>query len=101
MLHLGLTNAEFTDAICKALPSAKVLPQLEELDLKMGTMSDDGAAILREHAAAFKHLKHLNVDDNYLTDAGLKLLKGLCKEVETGEQREDEGPEERYASAIE
>ena len=102
--HLGLTNAEFTDEVCRALPGSKILPQLEELDLKMGTMSDAGAKAIADHASKFAHLKLLDVHDNYLGDASKKLLKKVCNGLEFGEQREDEDPDDpdsRYASAYE
>jgi uncharacterized protein (TIGR02996 family) len=102
--HLGLTNAEFTDELCRALPRSKILSQLEELDLKMGTMGDAGAKAIADSASAFAHLKLLNVHDNYLSDASKKLLKKVCKGLELGEQREDEDPDDpssRYASAYE
>jgi len=100
--HLGLTNCEFTDEICRALPRCAILPQLHVLDLCMGTMSDEGAEALASHRDALAHLKLLIVDDNYLTDAGLALLQGLCQEVALGDQRDDEAdPDNRYASAFE
>jgi uncharacterized protein (TIGR02996 family) len=88
--HLGLMNADFTDALCAALPKAKVLPQLETLDLSLGTMSDVGAAALVAAKAQLSHLKRLNVDDNFLTKAGLKSLTALGIEVHGGKQREPE-----------
>jgi uncharacterized protein (TIGR02996 family) len=94
---LGLCNSEFTDELCKVLPSAKVLKQLERLDLSQGTMSDEGARVLAEHAAAFAHLKHLDVQRNTLTDEGEKLVAKLCPSVAAGDQREfDE--DYRYAA---
>ncbi|WP_225410869.1 WGR domain-containing protein [Stigmatella hybrida] len=95
--RLGLRNSEFTDALCEVLPTAKVLPQLETLDLSMGTMSDKGAGVLAEHAAAFSHLRELDVTENTLTPAGQKLVAKLAGTVSAGNQREyDE--EYRYAA---
>lgn len=94
---LGLCNAEFVDELCKLLPKAKVLPQLEKLDLSRGTMSDEGARILAENAAAFAHLKGMDLTENTLTDDGARLVAKLCPNVSTGNQREyDE--EYRYAA---
>ncbi|NMO21886.1 WGR domain-containing protein [Pyxidicoccus fallax] len=94
---LGLCNSEFTDELCKVLPKAKVLPQLERLDLSRGTMSDEGARILAESAAAFAHLKALDLTENTLTDEGERLVAKLCPSVSAGNQREyDE--DYRYAA---
>ncbi|MCP3102331.1 WGR domain-containing protein [Myxococcus sp. K15C18031901] len=94
---LGLCNSEFTDALANALPKAKVLPQLEQLDLSKGTLSDTGAQVLADNAAAFKHLKHMDFRENTLTGAGTKLVSKLCPSVAAGSQREyDE--EYRYSA---
>jgi len=95
--QLGLRNAEFVDALCKVLPSAKVLPQLEKLDLSMGTMSDEGAQVLIDHAAAFAHLKQLDVTENTLTDEGQALLPKAIPHANVGNQREYE-EDYRYAA---
>jgi uncharacterized protein (TIGR02996 family) len=85
---LGLCNAEFVDELCKVLPKAKVLPRLERLDLSQGTMSDEGARILAESAAAFAHLKHLDFTRNTLTGEGERAVAKLCPSVSAGNQRE-------------
>jgi uncharacterized protein (TIGR02996 family) len=102
LTHLGITNCDFTDAVCAALPGAAILPRLEQLDLCMGSMSDAGAEALAAHREAFSRLKLLDVDDNFLTTAGLQLLEGICAEVRAGDQRTaDDEPAQRYASAYE
>ena len=87
-LHaLGLTNQELGDELCVRLVTAKIVPQLRELDLGMSTMTDDGARTLHANAARFQHLERLNVEQNYLTPAGVELLQGVAKQVLAGEQR--------------
>src|SRR5262249_6441777 len=95
--HLGLMNAVFTDDLCQMIHEAKILPQLETLNLSMGTMSDEGAQALAAHAQAFKHLARLDVSDNCMSEEGVALLAGLCREVNTADQR-DYGEEDRYVS---
>jgi uncharacterized protein (TIGR02996 family) len=85
--HLGLMNAAFTDAICDALPTAKVLSRLATLDLSMGVMTDDGARTLSEHREAFLHLHRLDLSDNYLEYEAVQLVQGLCGKVETAQQK--------------
>ncbi|HZI15486.1 MAG TPA: WGR domain-containing protein [Myxococcus sp.] len=95
--HLGLCNSEFVDELCKVLPRAKILPQLETLNLSMGTMSEEGARALSENAAAFKHLKHLDLQQNTLTAEAQRLVAKLCPSVALGGQREYE-EEYRYSA---
>lgn len=100
--HLGLCNAEFTDALCAALPKSKVLKQLETLDLSRGTLTDKGAEVLLANAAAFKHLKHLDVTRNLLSDKAAKSLAKLCADVARGNQRhhdyDEEDEDSRYVA---
>ena len=94
--HLGLMNSQFADELPGALARSRLLPQLRELDLSMGCMSDDGARELAAHKDAFAHLERLVVSLNYLSKAGIAVLKGVAKVVDTGKQREDEDPEYRH-----
>ncbi|RKG97755.1 WGR domain-containing protein [Corallococcus carmarthensis] len=95
---LGLRNSEFTDELCAALPKAKILAQLEALDLSMGTMSDAGADTLAQNARAFSHLKSLDVTQNFLTKAGQKSVANVAKSVASGNQRTPYDEESRYAA---
>jgi hypothetical protein len=103
--HLGLMNAEFSNEICQALPKSKILKQLETLDLSLGTMDDEGAQAIAESAKAFKHLRRIELDQNFISKKGEKLLKDAKLEVSIGRQEEPEDwgdPEEpdlhRYVS---
>lgn len=95
--YLGLKNFEFAEDLCRALPEAKVLKQLETLDISMGTLDDACAAILAANKRAFEHLAVLKVDDNLMSKASKKVLAGAARTVEFGEQR-DYGEDYRYAS---
>jgi uncharacterized protein (TIGR02996 family) len=94
--HLGLMNSEFADQLPEVLARSRLLPQLRELDLSMGTMTDEGARAIAQHRDAFKHLDRLNVSLNYLSKAGVAALKGVAKNLEAGKQRADEDPEYRH-----
>ncbi|MCE9667170.1 WGR domain-containing protein [Myxococcus stipitatus] len=94
---LGLCNSEFTDALANVLPKAKILAQLEQLDLSKGTLSDAGAKVLADNAAAFAHLKHMDFRQNTLEKDGVKLVTKLCPSVAAGNQREYE-EEYRYSA---
>jgi hypothetical protein len=92
--HLGLCNAEFTNELCQVLHQAKILKQLETLDLSKGTMTDEGAAALAANAAAYKHLKHLDVTRNMLAGNGEVHVAKLCGSVALGNQRQGYGDED-------
>jgi len=94
--HLGLMNSQFADELPGALVRSKLLPQLRELDLSMGCMTDEGARAIAQHRDAFRHLDKLNVSLNYISKAAAAALKGVAKTVEAGKQRDDEDPEYRH-----
>jgi predicted DNA-binding WGR domain protein len=64
--HLGLQNADMQDQIAAALANTPLLAQVESVDLSMGTMREPGARALLANAASFKHLKSLNLEQNYI-----------------------------------
>lgn len=99
--HLGITNYDHTDKLIEPLAHSKILPQLTELDLKMGTLADEHAGRIFALQKAFTHLRAIDVHDNYLGNQGKAVLKKTKLPFNFGEQREDEGPDERFASAYE
>ncbi|MFD9441480.1 STM4015 family protein [Streptomyces sp. NPDC060006] len=68
LTRLALRNSEIQDAICTALASAPVVARLEELDVSMGVLTDDGATALLT-GQPLTHLKKLDLHHNYLSAA--------------------------------
>jgi hypothetical protein len=98
---LGLRNADFTAALCRVLPRAALLPRLQELDLSLGTMTDEDAAVLAASAPAFGHLARLDVHGSMLTAEGEQRVAGLCAEVRYQPQRGfEEHNGHRYAAVV-
>lgn len=93
--HLQLLNATFANELPTRLATARVLPRVKRLGLGLGALTDDGAAQLVKHAQAFAHLDSLDLSKSLLTDHGLELIEGLCAEVVTDDQRDDD---ERYVA---
>jgi uncharacterized protein (TIGR02996 family) len=89
--HLGLRNAEFTDAIARTLPGTPIAQRLRSLDLSMGTFNDDAAVELAAAAAQLPNLETLNVDDNFLTARGLDALRAAFRQVESSGQKDIDG----------
>ncbi len=101
LTHLGITNFNETHKLVEPLAVSKILPQLTELDLRMGTLGDESVARMFALQRAFAHVK-LELDDNYIGAEGKRLLQAAKLEFAFGTQRADEGgPEDRYASAYE
>lgn len=98
LAHLGLMNAAFTDNICRALTESSIAPQLHELDLSLGTMTDAGAEALAR-ARAFPKVTRLDGSRNYVSDDGIALLREVFPEVIAEDQREaDDDEDNRYPS---
>jgi uncharacterized protein (TIGR02996 family) len=85
--RLGLKNANFTDEMIEPLARSLVLPQLTELDLAMGTLSDEGAGRLLLHARAFAHLARLDVSDNAIGEAMREALREALPHIVIGTQK--------------
>lgn len=99
--RLGLRNAKFADELISELAHSPLLPKLRVLDLSLGCLTDAGAQQIANHRDAFAHLDELDVNDNYLTDSGLRALAGCAKKITSEDQREVDDPDDpdsRYPS---
>ena len=97
LTHLGLMNSSFVEELLPVLARSRVLAQLSELSLAHGTLGDDGVEAITEHADAFRHLKALDVSNNYLSGDALAALRKVCPVV-SNEQRDDD---DRYVALAE
>ncbi|MCX5746486.1 MAG: WGR domain-containing protein [Proteobacteria bacterium] len=116
LTRLGIKNFEFHAELVPALLKSKLLRQLSVLDLSLGTLGDDEAALLAAGKQQLAHLTELIVAANYLTAVGIKQLKSLGITITTrlpqkagfydvnslGQRGGDEGDdEERYPAIYE
>lgn len=92
---LGLLNATFANELPAQLAKAQVLPRVKKLGLGLGALTDDGAAQLVRNKPTFAHLETLDLSRSLLTDHGVELVAGLCAEVVTENQRDED---ERYVA---
>ena len=98
--HLGLGNSLRTDDIARHLASSKIAAQLVSLDFSESTLGDDGARALA--AGRFPKLERIAARNCYLTEAGIEALRSIAKDViGLDDQREDDGPDDRYIGAYE
>ncbi|MER5468303.1 STM4015 family protein [Streptomyces sp. NPDC002685] len=95
LIRLGLRNSEIQDDICRALASAPVVARLEDLDVSMGVLTDDGATALLS-GQPLTHLKKLDLHHNYLSAAlRTRLLEtlepaGVLVDVDQDDAESDE-----------
>jgi hypothetical protein len=64
--RLGLRNAEIAGRVAAALAGAPVVGRLEELDLSLGVLDDDGAEALLA-GQPLTHLRRLDLHHNFLS----------------------------------
>lgn len=101
--HLGLANAGFEKELAVAVPKSTLAPQLESLDLSMGTLDDADVPGLVAAKKSFPKLKSLDVSDNWFTKAGVAALKKAYPNLEAENQRKpwEDQPDVRYVSVSE
>jgi uncharacterized protein (TIGR02996 family) len=87
LVHLGLKNCEWQDDLAVALSKSELLAQLHSVDLSMGTMHGAGIEAIIANPAKFKHLKKLDLSQNFLSeDQVARVKKALGKVVDTSGQ---------------
>lgn len=92
---LGLCDSEIQDEVAAAVASAAIVPQLEELDLSMGVLTDTGAEALLA-GQSLGHLHLLDLEHNYLSEAVCDRLRealepsGVELELDPGDAESDE-----------
>ncbi len=85
--HLGLANAEWGDELAELMVKAKILRQLETLDISMSHLTLEGIRTYAD-ASALGHLASLDVSRCLLDGEAEKLAKKLAKQVNV-ERQED------------
>ncbi|PRP93503.1 WGR domain-containing protein [Enhygromyxa salina] len=79
--HLGLQNSEMQDEIAVALATSKLLAQVQSVDLSMGTMRGAGVQAIIDNAPRFKHLKSLNLANNYISSVQATQLRAALGDI--------------------
>jgi hypothetical protein len=98
--RLGLMDSVIQDDVAKAAADAAIIDQLEELDLSMGTLSDEGAAALLA-SSKIAGLDSLVLRHHYMTDAVMARFDNFGPTVDTGDQQDDDDPDYRYVEVSE
>ena len=90
--HLGIINADFSDALCEVLATAPLAPQLQILDLSLGAFTERGANALRSARAQLKELRLLDLRLTRLSSPTQQALKRLSCAVITDDPEGDLRP---------
>ncbi|RKS09419.1 hypothetical protein DFP74_5155 [Nocardiopsis sp. Huas11] len=75
LVHLGLRDAEDTDAWVEALAEAPLTTGLRTLDLSLGTLTDRGARVLLG-APVFRRLQRLDLHHHFVSPDLCERLRG-------------------------
>lgn len=91
---LGLCDSEIQDQVAAAVASAPIVARLEELDLSMGVLTDEGAEALLA-GQPLGHLRVLDLEHNYITKPVADRLSealepsGVRLELDRGDAEDD------------
>lgn len=102
LTYLGLRNAEIADEVAFAVSRSAVLGWIEELDVSLGTLGDEGYIALSQMGPAPK-LRRLDVSHHYAGPGAVDALttemarRGVA--VDTSNRQEDD--EDRWVSISE
>lgn len=99
--RLGLRNSDIQDEVAAAVAGAPVVARLDELDLSMGVLTDEGAAALLA-GQPLTHLRRLGLAHHYLSPETAERLTaalaphGVTVDLDDPQTPEDEGDGEVY-----
>jgi len=85
---LGFVNSEKQDELVQVILESDILPQLEEVLVSCGTLSDRGAQLILDAADKLSHIKKLDASHHYMSDEMMEKLQALPFEVNTDDQNE-------------
>ncbi|MEU8760445.1 leucine-rich repeat domain-containing protein, partial [Streptomyces sp. NPDC048659] len=98
---LGLRNSHIQDAVAAAVAGAPVVARLEELDLSMGVLGDQGAEALLA-GQPLTHLRRLGLSHHYISPEVAERLTaalaphGVVVDLDDAQTPEDDGDGELY-----
>lgn len=84
---LSLRGTTITAEMVPVLTEASWWSGLEKVDLSGGSLDDSHVDLLLGQGEALKHLVRLDLSRNFLSDEGVKAVAGLCRHVNTADQR--------------
>ena len=86
--YLGITDSEIQDELAQVVLNSKFMGQIETLDLSMGTLTDQGCALLLEMLPKWPNVKTLDVHYHYMSDEMEEKLSALPITVDVSDGEE-------------
>lgn len=86
---LGICNAEIADDVARAIATAPVVSSLEELSLRGGTLTDEGASALID-GQDLSHLRRLDLSHHFVSPEVGARLSGVAADVDLSDAQETE-----------
>ncbi|GGS07532.1 STM4015 family protein [Deinococcus sedimenti] len=86
---LGLKNSDYQDQIAQVLAGAPVTAQLEELDVSMGVLTDEGGQALLS-SPHVPHLKKLHAAHHFMSEEMTARLAALPTQVDVSDRQDEE-----------
>jgi hypothetical protein len=101
--YVGLKNDCHADATAKLLAASDMPATIEQLDLSMGTLGDEGASALLA-SGWLRRLKKLDIHHHYVSPEQIERLKAVVPEVDASDPCEPDtwnGESNRYVAVSE
>ena len=89
--YLGLTDSEIQDELAEIVLDSKYIKQIKTLDLSMGSLTDQGGALLLEKLPSYPNIEALDVHYHYMSSEMVNKLEELNRwhiAVDASEQEE-------------
>lgn len=100
--RLAIRNSELANDVAMTLVTSPLYERLDELDLSLGTLDDEGAQALVDHPAT-KRLKRLSLEHHFCSEEMIAKLEALGEhgvdvEIDEGEDEREWDEDGRYVA---
>ena len=100
LTYLGIVDSEIENEVAQNVLESKYIKQITSLDLSMGTLTDEGGALLLEQIPAYPNVKELNLEYHFLSDSMMKKLAKMAQENGIEINLDDQQEQDEYDGEI-
>ncbi len=87
---LGIMDSEIQDEITEVVVKSKYMKQIEELNLSMGSLTDQGGGILLQELPSCATIRYVDLEYHYMSDEMMEKLTELPIEINVDDQQEED-----------